>query len=48
VSGRSLVAAAPNRVWSRDIPKLHGPAKWTYYYLYVARDIFSRYAVAWW
>ena len=27
--------------------KLRGPAKWTYYYLYVALDIFSRYAVAW-
>ncbi len=42
-----LVAHAPNRVWSWDITKLHGPAKWTYYYLYVALDIFSRYAVAW-
>ena len=42
-----LVASAPNRVWSWDITKLHGPAKWTYYYLYVALDIFSRYAVAW-
>lgn len=42
-----LVADAPNRVWSWDITKLHGPAKWTYYYLYVALDIFSRYAVAW-
>lgn len=42
-----LVADAANRVWSWDITKLHGPAKWTYYYLYVALDIFSRYAVAW-
>jgi putative transposase len=42
-----LVAHAPNRVWSWDITKLHGPAKWTYYYLYVALDIFFRYAVAW-
>jgi putative transposase len=42
-----LVSQAPNRVWSWDITKLHGPAKWTYYYLYVALDIFSRYAVAW-
>jgi len=42
-----LMAAAPNRVWSWDITKLHGPAKWTYFYLYVALDIFSRYAVAW-
>ncbi len=42
-----LVAAAPNAVWSRDITKLHGPAKWTYYYLYVILDIFSRYVTGW-
>jgi putative transposase len=30
-----LVATGPNQVWSWDITKLHGPAKWTYYYLYV-------------
>jgi putative transposase len=42
-----LVASAPNRVWSWDITKLHGPAKWTYYYLYVILDIFSRYPVGW-
>jgi putative transposase len=42
-----LVASAPNRVWSWDITKLHGPAKWTYYYLYVILDIYSRYAVGW-
>jgi putative transposase len=42
-----LVAAAPNTVWSWDITKLHGPAKWTYYYLYVILDIFSRYPVGW-
>jgi putative transposase len=42
-----LVATAPNEVWSWDITKLHGPAKWTYYYLYVILDIFSRYAVGW-
>jgi putative transposase len=34
-------------VLERDITKLHGPAKWTYYYLYVILDIFSRYAVGW-
>lgn len=28
-------------------PKLLGPAKWTYYYLYVILDVFSRYVVAW-
>ena len=27
--------------------KLKGPAKWTYYYLYVILDVFSRYAVGW-
>lgn len=42
-----LIATAPNQVWSWDITKLHGPAKWTYYYLYVILDIFSRYAVGW-
>jgi putative transposase len=42
-----LVATAPNRVWSWDITKLRGPAKWTYHYLYVILDIFSRYVVGW-
>jgi len=42
-----LVADAPNRVWSWDITKLHGPAKWTWYYLYTILDIYSRYAVGW-
>jgi putative transposase len=42
-----LVADAPNRVWSWDITKLLGPAKWTYYYLYVILDIYSRYPVGW-
>ena len=42
-----LVADAPNRVWSWDITKLLGPAKWTYYYLYTILDIYSRYAVGW-
>jgi len=42
-----LVAAAPNQVYSWDITKLRGPAKWTYYYLYVILDIFSRYVVGW-
>ncbi len=42
-----LLAAAPNQVYSWDITKLHGPAKWTYYYLYVILDIYSRYAVGW-
>jgi putative transposase len=42
-----LLATAPNEVWSWDITKLLGPVKWTYYYLYVILDIFSRYAVGW-
>ena len=42
-----LLATGPNQVWSWDITKLHGPAKWTYFYLYVILDIFSRYAVGW-
>jgi putative transposase len=42
-----LVASQPNRCWSWDITKLHGPAKWTYYYLYVILDIYSRYVVGW-
>jgi putative transposase len=42
-----LVASGPNQVWSWDITKLKGPAKWVYYYLYVVLDIFSRYAVGW-
>ncbi len=42
-----LIAKAPNEVWSWDITKLKGPVKWTYYYLYVILDIFSRYVVGW-
>ena len=42
-----LLATAPNQVWSWDITKLLGPAKWTYFYLYVIMDIFSRYVVGW-
>jgi putative transposase len=42
-----LLACAPNQVWSWDITKLLGPAKWTYFYLYVILDLFSRYVVGW-
>lgn len=42
-----LIATAPNAVWSWDITKLLGPEKWTYYYLYVIIDIFSRYVPGW-
>lgn len=42
-----LLATEPNQVWSWDITKFQGPVKWTYYYLYVIIDIFSRYVVGW-
>ena len=42
-----LVATRPNQVWSWDISKLKGPQTWTWYYLYVVLDIFSRYVVGW-
>jgi len=42
-----LLATRPHEVWSWDITKLMGPAKWTYFYLYVILDIFSRYVVGW-
>jgi putative transposase len=42
-----LLATKPNQVWSWDITKLKGPVKWTYFYLYVILDIFSRYVVGW-
>ena len=42
-----LLATSANQVWSWDITKLLGPVKWTYFYLYVILDIFSRYVVGW-
>jgi putative transposase len=42
-----LLATRPNEVWSWDITKLLGPVKWSYFYLYVILDIFSRYVVGW-
>ena len=42
-----LMATAPNQLWSWDITKLLGPAKWTYFYLYVLLDVFSRYVTGW-
>lgn len=42
-----LIATGPKQVWSWDITKLRGPVKWTYYYLYVIIDIFSRQVVGW-
>jgi len=42
-----LLATGPNQVWSWDITKLKGHQKWSYYYLYVIMDIYSRYVVGW-
>jgi putative transposase len=42
-----LLAEAPNQVWSWDITKLGGPAKWTHFALYTVIDIFSRFIVGW-
>lgn len=42
-----LLATGSNELWSWDITKLRGPAKWTYYYLYVILDVFSRYVTGW-
>lgn len=42
-----LLATGPNQVWSWDITKLKGPVKWTYFYLYVMIDIYSRCVVGW-
>jgi putative transposase len=42
-----LLASTPNQLWSWDITKLLGPEKWTYFYLYVILDVFSRYVTGW-
>ncbi len=42
-----LLATGPNQLWSWDITKLKGPRKWSYFYLYVILDVFSRYVVGW-
>ena len=42
-----LLATRPNELWSWDITKLLGPEKWSYFYLYVVLDVFSRYVVGW-
>jgi putative transposase len=42
-----LLAERPNELWSWDITKLLGPEKWSYFYLYVILDVFSRYVVGW-
>jgi putative transposase len=40
-----LLATRPNELWSWDITRLKGPRAWTYFYLYVILDVFSRYVV---
>ena len=42
-----LMATKPNQVWSWDITKLRSTQKWTYFYLYVILDIYSRYVIGW-
>lgn len=42
-----LLATRANQLWSWDITKLRGPVTWTYYYLYVILDVYSRYVVGW-
>lgn len=42
-----LLATGPNELWSWDITKLRGPAKWSWFYLYVILDVFSRYVPGW-
>ena len=42
-----LLATGPNELWSWDITKLRGPAKWTTYQLYVILDVYSRYVTGW-
>jgi putative transposase len=42
-----LLAERPNELWSWDVSKLKGPAKWSWLYLYVILDVFSRYVVGW-
>lgn len=42
-----LLAEAPGQLWSWDITKLRTSVKWTYLYLYVVLDVFSRYVVGW-
>jgi len=46
-SAPELLATQPNQLWSWDITKLLGPQKWTYFYLYVIMDVFSRFIVGW-
>lgn len=42
-----LLATGPGKVWCWDITWLDAPTKGTYFYLYMAIDMFSRKVVAW-
>jgi len=42
-----LLATGPSQVWSWDITKLKGPARGTWYLLYVIMDIYSRKVIHW-
>jgi putative transposase len=42
-----LLATRPNQLWSWDITKLKGPTTWSYFYLYMIIDVFSRHVVGW-
>jgi putative transposase len=42
-----LLATRPNQLWSWDITKLRAHQKWSYFYLYVMLDVFSRYITGW-
>ena len=44
---RELLATGPNQLWSWDITKLLGPAKWTYFYLYGKRQTNPSLKVKW-
>jgi hypothetical protein len=37
-----LLATRPNELLRWDVSTLKGPAKWTWFYLYVILDVFSR------
>ena len=43
----TLLATAPNQVWTWDITKLRGPLPGVFYCLYVVLDLFSRMIVGW-
>lgn len=42
-----LLATNPNQLWSWDITKLKASTAWSYFYLYVIIDVFSRCVVGW-